>query len=140
MKNLRSHSRQWAFVVALLWMAGQLTAGLHFFVVRHEICQQHGELVHADHENSGLSRLHGSQAPNHHALTTEVPETELEHGDHDHCVVSLCDERRAIFMRVASNIAARPPPYLFEPKYEHRIIRISSTLVFFVAPKNSPPV
>jgi hypothetical protein len=77
------------FAGAAAWVVvlAQLTAALHFALISHQVCADHGELVHG---SLGVRHLqsHGHES----AVTTGGPETE-----HDHCpLLSRRLERTAV--------------------------------------------
>jgi hypothetical protein len=117
-------------LVALFYVAQQLSVVAHLALVRHAVCDEHGELVDVDvaraSEASGSSKQ-GSQESSSH----------LGH-DHEHCGV-LAHLRQQfnppVFVGIPARVAALPDVAA--------VLCLSAPSiaipVYCLAPKNSPP-
>lgn len=107
----------------------------HFFLVPHEFCAEHGELIHGHAEGSAAQAatrevaeagvLDSAQAGTRHAA------------GHDHCPVFVHQRSRA----VVEPAAEAPHPVAAAPLNAVSAERAApaSVAVLFFAPKNSPP-
>jgi hypothetical protein len=117
-------------VLALALLSAQLGAAAHFAVVRHEVCAEHGELVHPDGGVHAAAPRGASAFP---ALTAS--EARGGHG-HDHCVVvgtrrqALAASRAEFTCLERDDGRVLPSAALAPPPCEAR---------FRLAPKQSPP-
>ena len=81
-----------AFVLAQLSLV-QVLPALHHALVHHEVCAEHGELVHSD-ESHGHAVTAGTDGPGYHADSSGSHE-------HEHCGVSVA-------VRDPGVVASRP--------------------------------
>jgi hypothetical protein len=118
----------------LAWaVAGsQLGTSLHFAAISHEICDDHGELVHADAHADGHHTAHAEEA-------TAVSERASEHA-HEHC---------SAFARPDDKVSLAPPPCveIAEPAATDAAwlpvrasVFVTTSARLLAAPKTSPPV
>jgi hypothetical protein len=120
-------------VAAWLVVVSHLTTALHFALISHEICADHGELVHG---SSGVHRgvnLDASARENAVAL----PGGEAE--GHDHCPVL---SRRIEHTAVLTGPSVRVPSAAIErsPLNASRDgVVPSRSALLLAAPKQSPP-
>lgn len=131
--RLQAGLRALASALLLLLAGAQALPSLHFVLVAHEVCPEHGEILHAD---DGAS----SHAPGSTWRGAEVAAgSELEH-EHEHCSVALrpgppelsgaelaCDASGAL-----------PVAELVAPAARERAH--SSVALLAYAPKLAPPV
>lgn len=118
------------FVLALL-SAGTLAPSLHFAVVEHDLCEEHGELHHG--EASAL----GEESSAHPAGTALNAAPSVE-GEHDHCGVLATSSSRASSASASAFehelsfavVLAHPP--------DADVAHASLELLFY-APKLAPP-
>ena len=139
MRKLRIHTPCFALAAVLLCLCGHLSAVVHFAVVHHELCLQHGEFVHAD--PSHLERHLLSSASDHvlpDAMQISLEEIEQE-DVHDHCAMALHGHGRMAILRVDTQIAARPPPQHLVA-FSQEQYPFSDRFILSRAPKNSPPL
>jgi hypothetical protein len=109
------------FVVLALLLAGALSGGLHFVLVPHEICADHGEAVEVGPEPKTPS---------------ESPLPSSSHA-HDHCSAA---QASGILAPLGPSLALAPPvhpAYDSTPAAGPRVVSPIETLR--LAPKNSPP-
>ncbi len=106
---------------AVLCLAGaQLAPTVHYANATHEVCDEHGHLVHAEGE---------VEAP--------TPADEHEH-EHEHCAPQ-------VFALEATEGAALAPPLRAPdavdalPVRPSTVLPVRSTRVYRLAPKTSPP-
>lgn len=123
--------------VALLLVLGQLGASLHYVVVQHTTCPEHGEAIHteappeahvAHHERHATERSWSADpatAPNQH--------------EHSHCTLAV--EVRTWLQRDAvPPTPATPPRTLAVVSQVAASIEAPSGPIYLLAPKASPPV
>ncbi len=70
-----------ASLLALFWLAAPLTAELHFFVVEHSVCPEHGELT-----EGGSHKLEGVQHEDAHEQVSgpALASASVQDDGHDH--------------------------------------------------------
>jgi hypothetical protein len=126
--------------IACFLVFSQLSAFLHFIVVQHSVCAEHGELIHAGAGDSVHSSAESSpfRADGETVDSAEhAPGADTGHG-HDHC--SVCAQRREI-------AAFHRAPGVVPPNAETELVLagdrgariLSSVPLYLLAPKNSPP-
>lgn len=122
-------------VVAVLatWVVvlAQLASTLHFALISHEICAQHGELLH---RAAGLG-VHPAHQSSGSAALPAAPEA-----DHDHC--PLLGRRHDHMAVLASpRLELAPPVATLEPAAREGLtVAPSRARLLLSAPKQSPPV
>ena len=122
--------------IGVLCLVAQLSTALHFVLVAHVVCPEHGGWSHADaHEP------HAQQA----APVGEAGRAQLveDHGsaehEHEHCAVVT--ERRALVAVVSqSAVVVLPAAALDASSDPGTADRVSARRAYVVAPKTSPPV
>jgi hypothetical protein len=121
--------RAFLAVVALLVTGTHLSAVLHFALVSHGICADHGEMIHAGESHDSTS-AEGTEA----ALDVPPDATDA----HEHCrfVAKLREQV------TARNDASIDLPVLtgLEPAFAPRVVVPTARDILLVAPKQSPPV
>lgn len=130
---MRQSLKALAALLVVLLVGSQLLAALHQLLVRHEVCAEHGELIHvaAHVETRSASRSASERSAFVAARAGHA---------HDHCaVLASAHEKRASVARTDTTIAAAPiAPRVSvlatgaEPR--------GGIDVLSVAPKQSPPV
>ncbi|HYO94231.1 MAG TPA: hypothetical protein VER33_06950 [Polyangiaceae bacterium] len=131
--RLQAGLRALVSALLLLLTAAQALPSLHFVLVAHEVCPEHGEILHADDgaaSHAPDSRWRGPVA---------AAGSELEH-EHEHCSVALRPSSPelscAALVCVAS--ASLPIAHLLGPAARER--GRSSLALLAYAPKLAPPV
>jgi len=118
----------------LAWaIAGsQLGSSLHFAVISHEICDEHGELVHAGEHASAHQSARDHQA-------TSVSEGASAHA-HEHCSHFGRPEDKAILASPPAVEIVSPAAreVAWQPHRDSVVVAQSTRLL--AAPKTSPPV
>jgi hypothetical protein len=136
--SFRSRQALPTLAIVLLTLGAQVATTAHWLLVRHERCEEHGVIIHAD-------ELHGphADAPDHHALPTDAPgcraAEKADHG-HDHCDVALLLRER--IDRPASDLTAHAPPSAHTALAQPATVADtrSPLPILAYAPKSSPPV
>jgi len=120
-----------AVLAAWVVVLAQLASTLHFALISHEICAQHGELLH---RATGI----GAPATHHQPGTAALPAS--AENEHDHC--PLLGRRHEHVVALASpRLELAPPLATLEPAAHARLtITPSRTERLLTAPKQSPPV
>jgi hypothetical protein len=128
----RRRTATWA--TAALCLLIQLVATAHLVVARHEVCAEHGEVIHAGDHHADPIEATGRAPTTGAALREAAPADDHREVD-DHC--RALTERRDITDAPALAlpllaVAARPPapPVAAAAR---------ATSVYRLAPKNSPP-
>lgn len=129
-----------ALCVALLCLGTQLSSTLHALVVPHEVCAEHGELVHGERGQSGHAPAHApvAAAPTQVAgATVQASDSETASHAHDHCT-SACQRRDALHVRAPRSLL----PLTASSKLAVKLAlpaRAATSALFSLAPKTSPP-
>jgi hypothetical protein len=117
-------------LLGLFCTFSQVSGALHWVLVEHERCSEHGELVHAGDS-------HGSDADAPPPLAVSITAEHVEGHAHEHCEFLL--DSREVTLRPSSTASLLAPPLL--GCFSH--LRASDTDARFVlyelAPKTSPP-
>jgi hypothetical protein len=118
----------------LAWaVAGsQLGTSLHFAAISHEICDEHGELVHAEAHADGHHAAHAEDA-------TAVSDRASEHA-HEHCsAFARPEDKASLATRPCVEIAGLAAADVGRlPGRAGVFVAASARLL--AAPKTSPPV
>jgi hypothetical protein len=120
-----------AFVLAQLSLV-QVLPALHHVLVHHEVCAEHGELVHSNDESHGHAVTAQNELPGYH-VDSSAPH------DHEHCGVSAA-------VRDAGVVGARPALSLEASVSAPTVASIAaasaarSIELLTLAPKLPPPV
>jgi hypothetical protein len=129
--------RALALAAAASCLLGHGTNLAHFLFVRHAICAEHGDLVHA-----GEASQHGTAAHPELAIAAPalqaMPTSEPAHGD-EHC--AIVSDRREHALRASSQ--ALHAPALTDAALSaagREASRGAPIPIFLLAPKSSPPV
>ncbi len=116
--------------VAWLIAVSQVAATLHFALISHEICADHGEVVHAD------ERDHASD----HHVGGPLAQTPDEHAGHDHCpVLGRRLEHATLYGAPPATVSA-PRVAACAPAAAATDTVPSRAELLLAAPKQSPPV
>ncbi len=129
------HRRATCLVVLVLFVAGSVASTLHMALVRHAVCGEHGELVHAP---EALAAPCDSDGHEHQPVfTSDLPES--SDGTHEHCPIATKAQVRDFAwtparefvrdVRVASARACAPAAP-----------RVPAVAQLALAPKHSPPI
>jgi hypothetical protein len=110
---------------------GYLVPALHFTLVQHEICAEHGELRHSDALAGTSERAAPSQAS---SLQDAV---RVEH-EHEHCAVLVTSSLRAISPSRSAAVL-EPDPRGFVSELSRADTAHASLDLLFYAPKLAPP-
>lgn len=120
--------------------ATQLGSSLHYALISHEICAEHGELEHTSgHSGEHASEHHAGHASEHDHQGAAVSNGASE-GAHEHCGVFGRPEDKALVASPPSlEVVAQPSHGLaLQPSCETVVVPQSARLL--AAPKTSPPV
>ena len=128
--------RALVLLVASLNLLGLVSNFAHFLLVRHTVCPEHGELIHAGEPGHEVAR----SAPEREGKQPGVgaAATAASHG-HDHCAL-LSDRRERLALRPHSPSVV--PPHeteLLAATWTRKSLHAYSVPLLFLAPKNSPP-
>jgi hypothetical protein len=78
-----------ASMVLLLLVSGYLNAVAHFFFVKHERCDEHGQLVHSGHHSHAPAGEHVQHEGPNSRLGLGIRSSDFAEHEHEHCGVSL---------------------------------------------------
>jgi hypothetical protein len=123
-----------ALALSAVFGLAQVLPVLHFVLVAHQLCAEHGELVHA-----GAGQSPAAHASEEHAASSEVPlvGAASESHAHDHCGVAGAGHAHGV--RLASPQGClRAPSYLETESGAARTAHASIALLAY-APKLAPP-
>jgi hypothetical protein len=119
--------------VAALLVVGQLTALFHFALVQHDVCSDHGELMHAGDAPAAAAA----------AIAREplaVP-GDADHGlAHEHCNSLARPSESAAVADAAAGFAIVAPPEGRQAVNSYAARARSRLTALVVAPKQSPPL
>jgi hypothetical protein len=124
-----------AFVVLVLFVAGSVASTLHMALVRHEVCAEHGEVVHAS--GATLAPV-DTDCGEHAPVLTSAPRDES--GDaHEHCPIATKAQLRDFVWTPTFEVVRNdrvPTARACVPDAP----RVSSVACLALAPKHSPPI
>lgn len=128
--------------LALLFLLAQLAAFLHLATERHEVCADHGELVHASAQAAGHEHASDAQAEHEDGVADRSgprldPDDGAPSGAHAHCgSLPVLDPRQ----RAPEELRVEPAPLLAAqvPAGRPSAAHVSVPLLLR-APKQSPP-
>jgi hypothetical protein len=127
--------RQRLGALALVWafLASQMAGFLHLALERHEVCADHGELVHAAGDDAGPARERAAGEPSGAQLYGAA-----ERGEHGHCGVLPAIQPK--HLAVASSMPALPGPAALAAQVVCAPWNARSSVpLLLLAPKHSPP-
>jgi hypothetical protein len=117
--------------LVLLLLAGQHTLpGLHHALEAHEVCAEHGELIHAGHGEAPAQRL---------PLEGRGIARGADHGEHGHCPVLLALQHQELALLPAGFVGLAEPCSKAEPALAALVLARPTDALFRLAPKQSPP-
>ncbi|MAE70249.1 MAG: hypothetical protein CME06_07240 [Gemmatimonadetes bacterium] len=116
-------------MLALLMLWAGIGGSLHYSVVPHTRCADHGEIVHGEEAAPHAPRIAGLGI-----LPDEPRESDHEH---EHCVFTQA-ERARIARALAEQRAAHPSA--LAPCADTHTRQFNTLALFRLAPKHSPPV
>ena len=119
-------------VCALVFL--QVAGLAHFLLVAHEVCPEHGELIHARRGEAGS---HDSMLGATGNDVLDGSEAAASAGGHEHCSVSLHQRSRAL--EVPRLGPAEPQVCAALPSVPSAVDVPAAVAVLFLAPKSSPP-
>jgi hypothetical protein len=122
-----------ALALSAVFGLSQVLPALHFVLVAHQLCAEHGELVHA---HAGQSSAHPSEE---HTASSEqqLVRAAGESHAHDHC--SVVGSGHAHGLRLASPQGCLRAPSYLEAELGSARRAHSSIALLAYAPKLAPP-
>lgn len=132
-------ARLLAFLVTAIIIASHASSFAHLLLVEHAVCPQHGEWIHAD-ELGAHAESAPAESPQAGQSTLKAAlSPEAEHA-HDHCAAP--SERRKYITAEPRSPAVSSPcaPSPLAMRAAEDAPRARSVALFYLAPKNSPPV
>jgi hypothetical protein len=146
-KRVRRDGAPLALVLVLVHLAGTVGGHLHFALVEHERCPEHGELIHAPtgdhasehaaHADAYVASTASSRVPDEHHASL-LPNRGLSHGSHDSCALTTALRERATEPGPSCTGVTQPPRVGALPSLDsHRYF--TARAAYRVAPKTSPP-
>jgi hypothetical protein len=124
--------RALAAAVTLLLLAGQALATLHQLIVPHQLCAEHGHLVHAKRSSA---RTPSSEQP----LGELAQPGARDSDEHAHCSLAVRrEERRCVLGNATASVSAPSECSASTPALE-RAAPSAGPPLLLLAPKQSPP-
>jgi hypothetical protein len=126
--------RGFALALASCVVGAQLSSFAHLLLVKHALCPEHGELIHADER----ARVDTRGEP---ALSTAVVARESSAAaalDHAHCPLAVQRRERVALMAPAALVSPRPAT-LEAVLCSRPLPSVPQCELFRLAPKGSPP-
>ena len=116
------------FLLAVIFVAGQLGGAVHNLLVSHVVCLEHGDVIHSSAvaERVPVSPHRGIAA------------SPVRGHEHDVCLIAL--HRRDRVAQTAPAMALAPAPAQRPQSAPPRVVPPPSARRFELAPKTSPPV
>jgi len=123
------------FVLLLVLLMGHALPALHFAVVAHEVCEEHGQVHHSD----GVDRVLVLGADSSR-LAGEAQASAGDSGSHghEHCGLSAAGSERVALGRETR--VERGSPAAVSPNFFGRSAAKPSIALLRYAPKLAPPV
>jgi hypothetical protein len=123
--------------LAPLFVLGNLASALHFVIVPHTLCREHGELMHASADAvescpAPVSRVPSSREPAVH----QGPGRHA--GEHQHCAQTMPNREPSLRSQHVATCIARDVVSRNLAPADPRVERRSFPQ-FLLAPKQSPP-
>jgi hypothetical protein len=115
-------------------LAGQLANLAHLAVVHHEVCLEHGELMHSEEQGARRIASHADSA----LTTLRERESGATH-DHDHCGIAAHRRESALRSAPIRQLLDPSTPAAIAQRGEEPIRSCGRDILSF-APKCSPPV
>jgi hypothetical protein len=132
-----------ALLLVLVHLGGTVGGYLHFALIEHERCPEHGELIHAPTEPvaSGHGDAHrdaGSAAsPDTSSDASLLPSRGLSDGSHDPCALTTALRERAAAPEPGVSSVSQPLVGGLPSLDDHR--DFAARAGYRLAPKTSPP-
>lgn len=123
---------QLTLLVGVFCVFSQFSGAMHWALVEHARCAEHGDWVHPDDEHGVTEPSESESAP-----VSVVASTGDQHG-HDHCQF-LADRRELPLPPLTFEALNEPPARVsvFEGRTQ---AALGSGTIYELAPKTSPPV
>lgn len=121
----------------VIFLGGQLGSLAHNAFVEHEVCAEHGELVHAEEHPDGAT---ADQSDSQRAAIDDsvyAPAPSPVEDEHDHC--TLCSLAREKAQRASHSATVAHAPDVGSVALEAPDTAIRVAVIHRVAPKQSPP-
>ena len=120
-----------ALVVLVATSGGQLAELVHRLVVSHEVCAEHGEVVHGDG--------HGAPRPARPAEGVTIDADAEDDGGHEHCATACATLSPPATVAAAPVVAAAPAFAALTPALPRGPPLAGGVPLLLAAPKTSPP-
>jgi hypothetical protein len=120
-------------LLGILCVFSQLSSVVHWALVEHVRCAEHGDWVHADGEHGGAD-LATPAAPQVSLVSSEAGD---EHA-HDHC--QFLSERRELTLASVAFGTLQAPSSLAPPAGTLAAEASAPGAIYELAPKTSPPL
>lgn len=130
--------RAFVVLVAAVSLFAQISSFAHFLLVRHVVCPEHGELIHAG--DADHAAVHSSRQESDGETPASRGLAAFANGhEHDHC--SLLSQRREQWALPAQGLTLKPPPAIELSTLEWTSTSVQPLSIprFLLAPKGSPP-
>jgi hypothetical protein len=129
--------RSLALGLALFALVGQLSSSAHLLLVRHAVCPEHGELIHA--ASGEPRRSEHAKAPDGKLALVQASADGDEFADaHGHCPIATHRRERGVPSAAAARIEAADSVRALYIPTQQQAFAFGGALLL-LAPKNSPP-
>ena len=128
MRSRRAALKVLGAITASLLAAAPLASAIHLLAEPHEVCADHGELVHGDHAQGSSE---GDATSAYHA------EASSDSHEHDHCLIGA--PAAGASLRPSRVVAATTPVVVLAGTCPQADPDFVSDSLYRIAPKNSPP-
>ena len=122
----------------------QLESAVHFVLVHHSVCQEHGELVHGEsgHDlGQAVPPVAAAAGEGDHASVSVEPTAAADSHDHDHCLGAAARHASSAAPRLALRLAVAPRRAMVTAVASRgeAPAPLPRQWLLLLAPKNSPP-
>lgn len=138
MRAPSAHLRLTTWIGLILVLNATVGASLHFAIVQHAVCAEHGDTVHVDSQAMADALEEARHGHRHAGIDESLPGG--ADGSHEHCAAIMVTREDAVISGVSAGPQALDP--LPAPHLE-ALTEVTSPRgppLLQLAPKTSPPV
>jgi len=137
-RTIRQHRIATA-LVSLVAAVCYLLAGAHYALVVHQVCAEHAQLSHGDHDHHASPHEPASRADTHSDTETDVTLRALPHSDgaHGHCDLEAVSPNATAD---GATFVALPEAGLAPEIHLEDSLGAGGVPLLSLAPKRAPPI